>query len=83
MLSVDAGYGGTLEQANRDVKAMLKKHNIDWTSIVVQGGFNGVVRKFNLNGYGLTLIDANGIAQGIDVRTPELNTLLTKMLGKR
>ena len=45
----------------------------------VPGGWDEVMKKFNLSGYGLTLVDANGIVRGVSIHERELKKLLREL----
>ncbi len=45
-------------------------------------GWAGVADKFNLGGYGLTLVDADGIVRGVDLHAKELKKLMKKLYPK-
>ncbi len=45
-------------------------------------GWAGVMHKFNLDGYGLTLVDANGIVRGVNIHAKELKKLMKKLYPK-
>ncbi len=46
------------------------------------GGWAGVMDKFNCDGYGLTLIDADGIVRGVDIHAKQLKKLMKKLYPK-
>jgi len=55
---------------------ILKKHKIAWPNAFDPDGWNGVMRRFNLSGYGLTLVDKEGIVRGIHVHARDVERLL-------
>ena len=55
---------------------------LEWPNVVVPGGWEDVMRKFNLSGYGLTLVDAEGIVRGVSIHERELKKLLAEMYPK-
>lgn len=67
LVSIDAGYGDSPERAAARARAMMAKHEVTWTSVVDPQGWNGVVRRFNLHGYGLTLVGPDGGVRGVDL----------------
>lgn len=83
LLSVDAGYGiGVKEAAEKDAN-VLKKHGVgDWPNVIVPNGFKDTIRQFNLDGYGLTLIDPEGIVRGIDIREDSVMRLLVEIKAR-
>lgn len=81
-LSVDLGYGTDAATAQKQADAIRAKHGVNWPNVLVPNGFNGVMRKFNLSGYGLTLIGPDGVVRGVSIRMEEAEALLNKMVKR-
>jgi hypothetical protein len=79
-LSVDLSYGMPREQAQKQVDAIRKRSNVTWPNVFDPQGFNGVMRNFNISGYGLMLIGPDGIVRGTSIRMEEAGVLLDKIL---
>jgi len=83
LLSVDSGYGINPQRAmESDLKTMTKQGVQDWPNVVLPNGMKDTERMFNLDGYGLTLVDPNGIVRGIHIYGDDVTELLEKDLGK-
>ena len=83
LLSVDAGYGISVKEAAEKDANVLKKHGVgDWPNVIVPNGFKDTIRQFNLDGYGLTLIDPEGIVRGIDIREDSVMRLLVEIKAR-
>lgn len=52
---------------------------LDWPNVFIPGGWDDVMKKFNLSGYGLTLVDAGGIVRGVNIHERQLKKLLGEM----
>jgi hypothetical protein len=79
LLSVDCGYGMDPKRAmEADLKSMTKQGVQHWTNVVLPNGMKDTARMFNLDGYGLTLVDPDGIVRGIDIYGGEVEALLSK-----
>jgi len=76
LLSVDFDYGNSKEEAAKSDLECMQKQGVNWPNVLVPGGFDNCQRTFNLDGYGLTLIDPDGIVRGVDVRPNEVAQLL-------
>ncbi len=81
LLSVDLGYGFPNEKAAADDLARMQKQQVNWPNVLLPHGFDDTQRRFNLDGYGLTLIGPDGIVRGVDVGTEEVETKLGKIFG--
>jgi hypothetical protein len=79
LLSTDLSYGMSKEEAGRRDAERLKPQQVDWPNVLVPGGFDGTQRRFNLDGYGLTLVGPDGIVRGVDLRTDDVESLLGRM----
>jgi hypothetical protein len=80
LLSVDLGYDFAKEKAAaKDLERMHKQH-VDWPNVLIPGGWDETQRRFNIDGYGLTLIGPDGIVRGVDVGPDEVEKLLGKIL---
>ena len=79
LISVDASYGRDLADAKKRGRAIFRRNKVDWPNVWEPDGWSGVMRRFNLGGYGLTLVDADGIVRGIDIRERDLTKLLKQL----
>ena len=82
MLSVDRGYdvGDRVSKRTRKrEKKIYKKLKLDWSNVRVPGGWTGVIDQFNLDGYGLTLVDADGIVRGVNIHSKQLKKLMKQL----
>lgn len=80
LLSVDLGYGMDAAKAGEsDQKKMTAEGVGDWPNVLLPNGFKDTQRLFNLDGYGLTLIDPEGIVRGVDIGDEEARELLSKI----
>jgi len=68
-----------VKAGDSDRKRMKQSGVDDWPNVLLPNGFKDTQRLFNLDGYGLTLIDPEGIVRGIDVREEEVHELLSKI----
>ena len=72
LLSVDPEYFGDDQPYVDQARKILEKRQIDWPSVFLPGGWSDAGRIFNLSGYGLVLVDAQGIVRGINLRGDDL-----------
>jgi hypothetical protein len=85
LLSVDKGYEGYERSGSSDQSLATKnaqrmhKQQVDWPNVLLPHGFDDAQRRFNLDGYGLTLIGPDGIVRGVDVQPGEVERLLGGM----
>lgn len=82
MLSVDAGFhmpGKSPLVGNRD---KLQSQGVKWDNVLLPHGFDDAHRKFNLDGYGLTLVGPDGIVQGVDLYPERVQQLTAQLLWK-
>ncbi len=83
LLSVDAGYGGSVKSSAERDASVQKKHGVgDWPNVVLPRGFKDTLRLFNLDGYGLTFVDPDGIVRGIDIREKQVKELLIDLRAR-
>ena len=82
LLSVDATYQIDKKHYGMASEKIFQKNKIDWPSIYLPGGWNDSARSFNLNGYGLVLVDGKGIVRKINPRGDELKAAVQKVLGE-
>jgi hypothetical protein len=82
LLSVDASYGQPADQAAEGDRSTMTQHGIVWPNVVVPNGWDGVIERFNIDGYGLTLIDDKGKVVAKDVRHNDLDALLQQIYSK-
>ena len=82
LVSVDRSYSFDktgLSRSKKTAKKIFAKLKLDWPNVFVPGGWDEVMKKFNLSGYGLTLVDANGIVRGVSIHERELKKLLREL----
>ena len=72
LLSVDAEYFGHDRRYVDEARKILEKRKIDWPSVFLPGGWSDAGRVFNLSGYTLVLVDAQGIVRGVNLRGDDL-----------
>lgn len=76
LLSVDAERNFCGENPADADRKSLKEVGVDWENVLVPGGFETLLRRYNLDGYGLVLIDPNGIVRGVNLRADEVKKLI-------
>jgi hypothetical protein len=73
LLSVDPEYfDKKKEEYEPRAEKLFKKLGIDWPNVWVAGGWAQMNHTFNADGYGLILVDGQGVVRGIDLRAEEL-----------
>jgi hypothetical protein len=82
LLSVDPGYFGENRSYVSQAEKIFKRNKIDWPNAFLPGGWNDCVRSFNLNGYGLVLVDAQGVVRIINPRGEKLEAAVERVLGE-
>ncbi len=75
LLSVDASHHFG-DPAEEDRKS-LEEVGVDWDNVLVPDGFNTLLKRYNLDGYGSTLIDPDGNVQGVDLRANEVKEIIS------
>jgi hypothetical protein len=83
LLSVDPGYFGKDKSYVDNDSKILKRQEVDWPSAFLPGGWSDTQRVFNLSGYGLVLVDANGIVRGVNLRGGELESAVAATLATK
>jgi hypothetical protein len=83
LVSIGRSYSTDLRRDKRKSAAIFAKQKITWPSVYDPLGWAGVQRRFNADGYGLILVDAQGIVRGVDLSKRDLKSLLEKTLGKK
>jgi hypothetical protein len=81
MLSVDLGYGETLDDATKGDQAQMTRLSVTWPNVLLPKGFEETRQHFNMDGYGLMLIGPDGIVKGIDLRPEDVDELMAKTYG--
>lgn len=79
LISVDTAYGKNLSRAKKLAESIYKRHKISWPNVWLDDGWSEAMRRFNLGGYGLTLVGPDGIVRGLDVHDRDLDRLLKPM----
>ena len=80
LLSVDPEYFGHDPRYIAQAGKILEKHKIAWPSVFLPGGWSDAGRVFNLSGYGLVLVDAQGIVRGVNLRGDDLEKAVARAL---
>jgi hypothetical protein len=83
LLSVDGGHHAPINEVLRDNKEELKSQGVNWPNVVMPHGFDDSRRLFNADGYGLTLIDPDGIVRDIHAFPEDLEPKLKEIFNKR
>ena len=81
LLSVDATYMIDKKSYASSSAKIFQRNKIDWPSIYLAEGWNDAARAFNLNGYGLVLVDAQGLVRKINPHGDEIESAVGKVLG--
>jgi len=81
LLSVDATYMIDKKSYASSSAKIFQRNKIDWPSVYLAEGWNDAARAFNLNGYGLVLVDAQGIVRKINPHGKEIESAVGKVLG--
>jgi hypothetical protein len=76
LVSVDKSYGKDPQTIVNNIKRTLRKRNVDWPCVVEPTGWTGIVRRYNCDGYGLALVDSDGIVRGMHLRVEDVDRLL-------
>jgi hypothetical protein len=76
LIDVDPGYFKTPEEYLPRAQKVLERHKLEWPNTIAPNGFSDTVRTFNLSGYGNVVVDAKGIARGVNVHGTELERLI-------
>jgi hypothetical protein len=80
LLSVDPEYFGEDRSYISQAGKILTRNKIDWPSVFLPGGWNDCARMFNLTGYGLVLVDTQGIVRSINPRPDQLEVAVERIL---
>ena len=81
LLSVDATYMIDKNSYASSSANIFQRNKVNWPSVYLAEGWNDAARAFNLNGYGLVLVDAQGIVRRINPRGNEIESAVGKVLG--
>ncbi len=82
LVSIDRSYSfdkSRLSRSKKDAEKIFAKLKLDWPSVFMPGGWDDVVKKFNLHGYGLSLVDGNGIVRGVSIHERDLKRLMGEL----
>lgn len=79
MLSVDLGYGMPKAEAAQKNAKVLRKRGDAWPNILLPNGFGDTRERFNVDGYGISLIGPDGTVHGIDIRAEDIETAMKKV----
>ena len=81
LLSVDQSYGfSDLAGKNKD---LLAARGLGWPNVLVPEGWRDIERVFNLSGYGLTVVDHEGIVRGVDLFRSGLLDLVSDLYAAK
>lgn len=80
LISVDWSYNRNLSKTEKTAESILKKTKVTSRNVFDPAGWAGVGRTFNAGGYGLILVDSDGIVRGANIRAEEARKLLRKIL---
>jgi hypothetical protein len=80
LLSVDPEYFGNDQRYLDQARKILEKQKIDWPNVFLPGGWSDATRVFNLSGYVLVLVDAQGIVRGVNLRGDDLEKAVAQAL---
>ena len=83
LVSVDPGYFPESDAYLTTAKKILETQKIDWPSLFMPGGWNDAVHTFNVSGYGMIVVDAEGIVRGVNLRGHHLDKLVAKLLKEK
>ena len=81
LLSVDASYGFPGHEEKN--KTLLAAHGLAWPNVLVPGGWTELEKTLNVSGYGLVLVDQDGLVRGVDLRKSELIELVGDLYAKK
>jgi hypothetical protein len=81
LLSVDLGYGESVESATKGDKERMAQQSVTWPNVLLAKGFEDTQKLFHIDGYGLTLIGPDGIVRGLDLQPQMVEELLGKIYG--
>ncbi len=76
LLSVDLGYGMPKEEASSMDLKRLRKQQVNWPNVLLPHGWDDTQRRFNIDGYGLTLVGPDGIVRGVNISPEEVEPLI-------
>jgi len=79
MLSVDAAVHMPGKDPKTGDKQILETQGVQWDNVLMPQGFDDCHRKFNVDGYGMTLVGPDGIVRGVQIY-PDLVKQLTAQL---
>ncbi len=82
LLSVDRGRKpGDEERLLKATHSLQEKLKLDWPNIFVPDSWSGVLRTFNIKGYGLILVDPKGIVRGAGFHAKDLESMMKAIYG--
>jgi hypothetical protein len=83
LLSVDPEYFDKKEEYEPRAKALSKKLGLDWPNVWVAGGWGEMNCRFNADGYGLILVDDQGIVRATDLVPDNLARRVREVTGAK
>jgi hypothetical protein len=75
LCSVDASYG-SVEEGRESCARAIDMHKIDWPKVIVPGGWDKLKKDYNIDGYGLFLIDGDGRLLGRELFPDDIERIL-------
>jgi hypothetical protein len=82
-VSVDPSYYPDKNQVVKNLKLTLSSQKVNWPCVIEPKGWNSVARRFNLDGYGLSLVGPDGIVRGVDLQVNDVKRLLSSLLSSK
>lgn len=76
---MDRSYGGRARRFEKKNREVLKKFKLDWPNVLVPGGWDGIMRTFNASGYGIILVDHQGIVRSVNPSKRRLKKLIKEI----
>lgn len=73
--SVDLSYGSE-EAATESCARAIERHEVTWPNVMVPGGWDRLNKDYNIDGYGLFLIDENGNVLGRELFPDDVERIL-------
>jgi len=73
--SVDASYG-SVDEARASCASAIDRHEISWPNVIIPGGWDQLNKDYNIDGYGLFLIDGDGRLLGRNLFPDDIERIL-------
>ena len=78
LLSVDHDKDFSEKGPVKEDQDRLDSQAVDWPNVMLPNGWDDTQRLFNLDGYGPTLINPDGIVLGVNIQPEEVERLIAK-----